>query len=182
MTLDQAALDGFRAGDADAVRLVYREYGRLVFAVSFRVLGRRDLAEEAAQQAFVQAWRAASTFDTGRELAPWLATIARRAAIDISRRETRRAATALDDAPAGDGALIALPPSAEAIQETWEVRRAVDDLPPDEREVVRLQHLEGLTQSEVADRLGLPLGTIKSRSYRAHRRLAAQLGHLRGDG
>ena len=59
------------------------------------------------------------------------------------------------------------------------MRAAIETLPPDEREVVRLQHLEELTQTEVAERLGVPVGTVKSRSHRAHRRLAALLGHLR---
>jgi RNA polymerase sigma-70 factor (ECF subfamily) len=62
-----------------------------------------------------------------------------------------------------------------------EVRRAIDELAPEEREVVRLQHLDGLTHAEIAERLGIPLGTVKSRSYRAHRQLAARLGHLRGE-
>ena len=171
----------FRAGDPDAVRLVYREYGRLVFAVALRSLGQRELAEEATQQTFVQAWRSADTFDPGRELGPWLATIARRVAIDIHRREARRAATSLEGLAPGDPAVVVLPPSAEAIEELNEVRSAIDELPPDEREVIRLQHLEGLTQTEVAERLGIPLGTVKSRSHRAHRHLAARLGHLRGD-
>ena len=59
------------------------------------------------------------------------------------------------------------------------MRSAVDDLPPDEQAVVRLQHLDGLTHAEIAARLGIPLGTVKSRSSRAHRRLAASLGYLR---
>lgn len=63
--------------------------------------------------------------------------------------------------------------------DVWAVRQAIDELPPDEREIVRLQHLEELTHVEVAERLGLPVGTVKSRSFRAHRRLAARLGHLR---
>jgi RNA polymerase sigma-70 factor (ECF subfamily) len=68
------------------------------------------------------------------------------------------------------------------VHEIWEVRRAVADLPPEEREVVRLQHLEGLTHAEIAERLGLPVGTVKSRSFRGHRRLAASLGHLNEGG
>ena len=179
MTVDAAVIDRFRRGDDEAVRLVYREYGRLVHTVALRVLGQRELAEEAAQQAFVQAWRASASFDGGRPLGPWLATIARRVAIDIHRREARREATALDDVPAGHGAIVTLPPSADAIHETWAVREAVDELPADEHEVVRLQHLEGFTHSEIAERLGVPLGTVKSRSFRAHKRLAARLGHLR---
>ena len=171
-------LAGFRDGDPDAVRAAYREYGRLVFAVAHKVLGDRGLAEEATQQAFVQAWRSARSFDPTRELGPWLATIARRVAIDVHRREARRAHQPIDEVTS-DPALVTLPESAEAAYEAWEVRRALDDLPAEEREVVRLQHLEGLSQSEVAQRLGVPIGTVKSRSFRAHRHLAARLGHLR---
>ncbi len=173
-------VERFRAGDADAVRPIYAEFGRLVFAVSMRVLGQRELAEEATQQTFVQAWRSASSFEPGREMAPWLVTIARRAAIDIQRRERRRAHVTLDDAPAGDSSLITLPPSEEQIDTVWRVREAIDALPAAERELVRLQHLEGMSHREIAERLDLPIGTVKSRSFRAHRMLAAQLGHLRG--
>jgi RNA polymerase sigma-70 factor (ECF subfamily) len=77
--------------------------------------------------------------------------------------------------------VVTLPPSAEQAYDVWEVRRAIDELPADERDVVKLQHLDGLTQTEVADRLGVPVGTVKSRSFRAHKHLAARLGYLRED-
>jgi RNA polymerase sigma-70 factor (ECF subfamily) len=67
----------------------------------------------------------------------------------------------------------------DAAHRRWEVRAAIDHLPEPERHVVRLMHLEQLTQPEIADRLNVPLGTIKSRAHRAHRRLAADLRHLR---
>ena len=177
--LEDRDVAAYRAGQPDGIRAVYREYGRLVFAVTYRVLGDRSMAEEATQQTFVQAWKAAGSFDPGRELGPWLATIARRAAIDVHRRESRRSHGALEDVAAGDPSMISLPPEAEQIYDVWEVRRAVDELPDDEREVVRLQHFEGLTHVEIAERLELPLGTVKSRSFRAHKRLAGGLGHLR---
>lgn len=170
---------GFQRGDPDAVRAVFREYGRLVFAVAHRTLGERSLADEATQQTFVQAWRAAQSFDPTRELGPWLATIARRVAIDIHRRESRRRHEDVDSVPAGDPAVVSLPPGIEKTFDAWQVRQAVDRLPDDEREVVRLQHFGGLSHQEIAERLGMPLGTVKSRSHRAHRRLAASLGHLR---
>ena len=85
--LGAAVVDGFRTGDESAVRAVYDTYGRLVFSVAMRVLGDRSLAEEATQQTFVQAWRNAAQFDGDREMGPWLATIVRRVAIDIHRRE-----------------------------------------------------------------------------------------------
>lgn len=177
VTADQ--LLGFRDGEPDAVRAVYREYGGLVFAVALRTLGSRDLAEEATQRTFVKAWKAAGGFDPVRELGPWLATIARRTAIDVYRREARRATAPLDELSPSDPTVIELPAGVERSYEAGEVRAAIETLPPEEREVVRLQHLEELTQTEVAERLGVPLGTVKSRSHRAHRRLAALLGHLR---
>jgi RNA polymerase sigma factor (sigma-70 family) len=169
----------FRDGDPDAVRTVYEAYGRLVYAVAHRVLDDRGLAEEATQQTFVKAWRAAASLDPRREIEPWLATIARRVAIDVHRRETHRAATPIEAVAPGDPAVVSAPASAEQIFEVWEVRRAVQALPPEELEVVRLQHFEGLTHEQVAARLGLAVGTVKSRSFRAHKRLAAELGHLR---
>jgi RNA polymerase sigma factor (sigma-70 family) len=169
----------FAAGDPDAVRAVYQTYGRLVYSVAFKVLGDVGLAEDATQQTFVQAWRAADSYDPTRALGPWLASIARRAAIDVYRR-TRRHQThyGLDSA---DASLVSPPPSAEQIYEVWEVRRAIDALPPDDRELVRLQHFLGLSHAEIADRLKIPVGTVKSRTFRVHRRLLGRLGHLRGE-
>ena len=177
VTADQ--LLGFRHGEPDAVRAVYREYGGLVFAVALRTLGSRDLAEEATQRTFVKAWQAAGGFDPVRELGPWLATIARRTAIDIYRREARRSTAPLDELSQDDPTVVQLPVGVERSYEAGEIRAAIETLPPEERDVVRLQHLEELSQAEVAERLGVPLGTVKSRSHRAHRRLAALLGHLR---
>jgi RNA polymerase sigma-70 factor, ECF subfamily len=177
--VDRSLLDAFRRRDEDAVRAMYREYGGLVYAVTHRVLGRHDLAEEAAQQAFVQAWQAADRIDVDRDPAPWLATIAKRAAIDIYRRESRRPAGALDDVAADDRAVVSLPPDLGAIDAVWRVRQAIDTPPADEAMVVRLQHLDGMTQTEISEKLGVALGTVKSRSHRAHRTLATLLGHLR---
>jgi RNA polymerase sigma factor (sigma-70 family) len=177
--VDHAELVAFRSRDEGAVRALYREYGRLVYAVAHRVLGQHDLAEEATQQTFVNAWRAADRIDVDRDPAAWLATIAKRAAIDIYRREARRRTRALDDVPADDRAVVALPPDMDTLDAVWRVRRAIDALPPDEADIVRMQHLEGMTQNEISEKLGIALGTVKSRSHRAHQKLAVLLGHLR---
>ena len=176
--LNRAVRTRFRDGDPDAVRAVYRSYGRAVYAVAYKVLGDKGLAEEATQQAFLKAWRAAGSFDQGRELGPWLAASARRAAIDVYRREAVRVADPLDTVSPGNPAL-ATEPETEALHEAWEVRQAIEELPADEQQVVRLQHFEGLTHTQIAERLGVAVGTIKSRSFRAHKRLAGLLGHLR---
>jgi len=176
--LDRAVRTQFRNGDPDAVRAVYRSYGKLVYAVAYKVLGDRGLAEEATQQAFLKAWRAADSFDLNRELGPWLASIARRAAIDVYRREAVRVTDPLDSVAPGDPALATEPEQA-TLYDAWEVRQAVEELPDDEQEIVRLQHFEGLTHVEIAQRIGVAVGTVKSRSFRAHKRLATLLGHLR---
>ena len=177
--VDPDVLAAFRRREAGAIRALYREYGRLVYAVAYRVLGRRDLAEEAAQETFVRAWRAADRFDVDRDPASWLATIAKRAAIDVYRREARRPAVALSDVATSDPALMSLPPDLGTLDAVWHVRRAIDELPADEATIVRLQHLDGMTHSEISDQLGIAVGTVKSRSHRAHRKLAGLLGHLR---
>jgi RNA polymerase sigma-70 factor (ECF subfamily) len=177
--MEPDVLAGFQRRDPDAVRALYREYGRLVYAVAHRVLGRHDLAEDAVQQTFVRAWQAADRIDVGRDPAPWLATIAKRVAIDILRRESRRPVGAIDDVAADDRAVVTLPPELDTLDAAWHVRRAIDALPPDEAVIVRMQHLDGMTHTEIADKLGIVLGTVKSRSHRAHRKLAGLLGHLR---
>jgi len=177
--VDTELLAAFRRGDPQAVRELYREYGRLVYAVALRALGRTDLAEEATQQTFVRAWQAADRIDVDRDPAPWLATIAKRVAIDIYRREARRPAGSLDDAAPDDTALVTLPPELDTLDAVWRVRHAIDTLPSEESEIVRMQHLEGMTHSEISEKLDVPLGTVKSRSHRAHQKLAALLGHLR---
>src|SRR5262249_29100754 len=107
---DSMLLESFRRRDADAVRTMYRRYGNLVYSVAHRALGRHDLAEEASQQTFIRAWQAADRIDVDRDPAPWLATIAKRAAIDIYRREARRSASALSDVASDDPSVITLPP------------------------------------------------------------------------
>jgi RNA polymerase sigma factor (sigma-70 family) len=168
----------FRDGDADAVRDLYRQFGRSVYGVAYRALGDRSLAEEAVQQTFLQAWRAAPTLDASRAIGPWLFTIARRVAIDLYRRESRRSHDDFGGLADGDNAILVEPPAIEGLSERWEIRTAVDALPEDERDIVRLQHFAGLTHAEIAAKLDVPVGTVKSRSFRAHKRLATALRHL----
>jgi RNA polymerase sigma factor (sigma-70 family) len=170
---------GLLAGEERAIRELVDRYGALVFTVANRILDDPARAEEVAQHTFVQAWRHADTFEPGRDFAPWLATIARRAAIDVLRREQRRPAEALEDADPGDSNLVSLPPSAEQIEAVWAVRSAIDSLGEPDREIVRLAHLEGRSQEEISERLGMPVGTVKSRTHRAMRKLANRLAHLR---
>jgi RNA polymerase sigma factor (sigma-70 family) len=178
--IDAFVLEGFRRGDDGAVREMYRAYGNLVYAVAFRALGRRELAEEATQQTFVRAWQAAGRIDVLRDPAPWLATIAKNAAIDVHRRESRREARSIDSVSVEHPALVTTSPDLAALDAVWQVRQAVDSLPPDERAVVQLQYMSGMTHREIAATLDLAIGTVKSRLHRAHGKLANLLSHLRG--
>ncbi|MGH9051628.1 MAG: RNA polymerase sigma factor [Acidimicrobiia bacterium] len=174
MMEERRTLVRFRAGDPEAVRALYRRYGRSIFVVAVRALGDRSLAEEAVQQTFLQAWLASRRFDPTRDPGAWLYAIARRVAVDLYRRE-RRHRSAEGEEPE----IVVLPPSFELTWEAWQVRVALDRLPAEELEVIRATHFQGLSHREAADYLGIPLGTVKSRSHRAHRRLARLLAHVR---
>ncbi|CAN5842860.1 sigma-70 family RNA polymerase sigma factor [soil metagenome] len=163
----------FRRGDPEAVRVLYQRYGKAVFTVALRSLGDRSLAEEAVQQTFVNAWRASPRFDPERDPAPWLYAIVRRVAVDVYRRERRHREGRTDEAD-----IAVLPPSFEGLWELWEVRSAVDELPPDERAVIEATFYRDLSHTEAAQQPGIPVGTVKSRSHRAYQRLAGLLEHL----
>lgn len=128
-------------------------------------------AADATQQTFIKAWQAATTYDADRELGPWIYAIARRTAIDIYRKSSRSVASDEVD-------ITSLPPSLDTIWEVFEVRSAVDRLPDDERQVIKLSHFDGLTHVEIAEHMGIPVGTVKSRSHRAHQRLLELLRHV----
>lgn len=165
----------FRSGEPGALGVVYRHYGAATWSVAFAVLGDQSLADDTVQETFVRAWRAAPRFDPSRPLEPWLFSIARRAAVDVYRREMRP--TRGDHAPERDVAVGDV--GVETAWQRWEVQRALAELSEAERELVLLTHLYGYTQRQVAEHLGIPVGTVKSRARRARRRLALLLGHLR---
>jgi RNA polymerase sigma-70 factor (ECF subfamily) len=167
----------FQAQDVDALAAVYDRYQRAVWSVTRRTTGSDHLAAEAMQDTFIRAWQAAASYDPTRPLGPWLLTIARRTALDLVRREFRptrggheQEQDAVVDAPGIDEAWL-----------SWEVQEALGRLTEDEREIVRLSFFEDLTQPQIAARLNVPVGTVKSRSHRAHRRLAELLAHVRDD-
>jgi RNA polymerase sigma-70 factor, ECF subfamily len=160
----------FATGDTEALREVYTSYGGpMLTAALHHLAGDHRLAEEAVQSAMLKAWRAAPTFDTSRPLAPWLYAIVRHCAIDLRRHEHRRRRTAQETA---DEELTAEQIDAcESAATAWTVRAALDRLPAKQHSVLRLMYFEGLTQGEIAARLGIPLGTVKTRAARGHHRL-----------
>lgn len=169
--MDRELLQRFRAGDETAVKAVYEKFRGPVFAIAISILRDRELAADATQQTFIKAWKAASTYDPDRSIKPWIYAIARRTAIDIYRKRSR--VVVKDDVDT-----VTLPRGLVTAWEVFEVRAAVDELPDDERQVIKMSHFDGLTHQEIADAIGIPLGTVKSRSYRAHQRLIELLKHL----
>ena len=167
---DAELVEAFRRGDEHAFRRLYADYGRLVHAVAYRVLGERSLAEEATQQTFVRAWEHATSFEAGRDLAPWLVTIAKRIAIDVWRRERHRSHQPLDDL-----AGVETVAGSDAVEDVWSIRAALGELSDEARALLRMQYHEGFSQQHVADRLGIPVGTVKSRTHTAQTRLATAL-------
>ena len=158
--------------DAGAFELLYRRYARPVFGLALRRLGDRMRAEDAVQETFAALWRSARTYRPERGPgAPWLYAVARNAIVDRARNRT--------DAPAEvpDAASLDLGPAerAEASFVSWRVHRAIESLPESERDVIELAYWAGLSQSEVATFLGIPLGTVKTRTRSGLGRLATML-------
>jgi RNA polymerase sigma-70 factor, ECF subfamily len=153
-----------------ALAELYDRHGRVAYALAYRVLRDRALAEDAVQEAFLSAWRSAERFVPERgKASTWLLTLVHRRAVDLVRREDRRRADVLDEpdtataTSADEDALLNL--------ERERVQRALSQLPDQQREAIELAYYGGFTQSELADRLGLPLGTIKSRMFTGLARL-----------
>jgi RNA polymerase sigma-70 factor (ECF subfamily) len=163
-----------RTGDGDrgAFEVLYRRYSRPVFGLALRRLGDRGRAEDAVQETFASIWRAARSYRPERGPgAPWLYAVARNAIIDRSRARYEPPAEAPDEASPELGP----PERVEAGWTAWRVHRALEELSPNERSVIELAYWSGLSQSEVAEYLGIPLGTVKTRTRAALARLADQL-------
>jgi RNA polymerase sigma-70 factor (ECF subfamily) len=155
-------------GDERALSELYDRYSRPVYATGLRLLGDVQLAEELVQDAFTSVWRSAASFDRTRaSFATWLYRIARNRATDLDRRRKVRPSSA------GERGLYALPggPRPEEAVDAWDVAAALSSIPSEYRELLWLAYFEDLTQREISRRTGLPLGTIKSRTTAALKRL-----------
>src|SRR5436309_681651 len=157
------------AGDAGAFELLYRRYARPVFGLALRRLGDRMRAEDAVQETFAAIWRSARTYRPDRGAgAPWLYAVARNAIVDRSRNRSEPPGEAPDLPSTEPGP----DEQAEASYTSWRVHRALEELPLNERDVIELAYYGGLSQSEVATFLGIPLGTVKTRTRAGLGRLA----------
>ena len=169
MCSDAELIERTAGGDRSAFETLYRRYARPVFGLALRRLGDRGRAEDAVQETFVSIWRSARTYKPERGPgAPWVYGVARNAIVDRSRARTETPAEVPEEAALDSGP----DERAEAAWLQWRVHRALETLPEREREVIALAYWSDLSQSEVAERLGIPLGTVKTRTRAALARLA----------
>jgi RNA polymerase sigma-70 factor, ECF subfamily len=168
---DEALLSLIAGSDEAALAELYDRFGGVAYGLSVRILRDEALAQDAVQEAFLTVWRTADRFIAERARAgTWVLTIVHRRAVDLVRREGRRRSDTLDGAPE--------PAGAERVDEQATVRferrivqEALQRLPAEQREALELGYYGGMSQSELAERLGVPLGTIKSRMFAGLTRL-----------
>ena len=163
---DHAALERMARGDHEALAELYDRHGRLVFSLALRILRDQGDAEDIVQEVFAQAWRQAARYESSRgNVIAWLLNLTRSRAIDRLRGRRARPDTA-----AGDPSTLELPDLSQPVDEqialsteAARIRAAVDELSVLQRVAIELAFYEGLTHVEIAERLELPLGTVKTR-------------------
>jgi RNA polymerase sigma factor (sigma-70 family) len=168
---DEAVVALVARSDQAALAELYDRFGRVAYGVALRIVRDEKLAEDAVQEGFLTAWRNADRFMPERaKAATWLLTLVHRRSVDVVRRENRRRAEFLPEED--DGAT-----SLSAEDDAWlrlereRVQAALRQLPDQQREAIELAYYGGFTQSELAERLGQPVGTIKSRMFTGLARL-----------
>jgi RNA polymerase sigma-70 factor, ECF subfamily len=178
MAVSDASLIGRLASDptGDGLRTLYRRYGGELYGFALNALGDRGLAEEVVQDTFTNVWRNAERYDPERgSFRTWIYALARNRIVDLRRRASVRPSLAVPGTGEEPGAVD------RALEDAllrWQVAASLARLSPQHREVLRLAHFEALTMKEIAAALGLPLGTVKSRTYYALRHLRLILDEM----
>ena len=161
---DEALLALVARSDDAALAALYDRYSRVAYGLALRVLRDPSLAQDAVQEAFLAAWRSAASFDARlAKPSTWLLTFVHRRAVDLVRREERRRAEPMPEAPEAE--TEATDEEAALRERRQIVQHALRQLPAEQREALELAYYGGYTQSQLAERLGVPLGTIKSRMF-----------------
>ena len=170
---DEALLALAAREDEEALAQLYDRYSRVAYGLALRIVRDQALAEDAVQEAFVTLWRTASSFRAEKaKPSTWILTLVHRRAVDVVRREERRrAAPLVDGMEEPDERALPADEEIELTDRRRLVQEALRQLPDEQREALELAYYGGLTQSELAERLSVPLGTIKSRMFTGLRRL-----------
>jgi RNA polymerase sigma-70 factor (ECF subfamily) len=181
---DEALVALIARGDEGALAELYDRVGRIAYGLAVRILRDERLAEDAVQEGFLSVWRTAASFTAERAKAStWVLTLVHRRAVDLVRREERRRAEPLADEAAAETAVAPGPEEAAWLRfERERVQEALSKLPDVQREAIELAYYSGFSQSELAERLGVPLGTIKSRMFAGLARLRELLDESAQEG
>jgi RNA polymerase sigma-70 factor (ECF subfamily) len=162
-----------------AVSALYDRYSRTVYGVGLKILGDRSSAEELVQDVFLKVWRSARTFDASRSsFSTWLYRVTRSCALDLYRKRASRVRQVSDGDPHIETARDSSDGPQEVVDESWlswRVSRALEVLDAPHREVIELAYFGGLSQREISERTSVPLGTVKTRTASAFRRLRQEL-------
>jgi RNA polymerase sigma-70 factor (ECF subfamily) len=162
---DRASMDRLANGDLGALDQLYEHYGAMAFSIAYRITGDRTAAEDVVQDAFLGAWRNAARYvDTRGTVRTWLLSIVHHRAIDAVRR--RRPTAELPATEAALPEVLTLPDTWAEVQQRLDretVIAALDAISEVQREAIELAYFSGLTQTEIAERTGVPLGTVKGR-------------------
>jgi RNA polymerase sigma-70 factor, ECF subfamily len=178
---DEIIVERALTGDAEAFGELVRRWERRIFALTYGMLGREEDARDATQETFLAAFRNLRSFRGEAKVSSWLHRIAVNQCISRQRRSKVRSESGLDEEQERDAASFAAPLSyspvrlAEGRQETLAVRRAINSLPVELRQIVVMKEFEELTFREIAEALELPLSTVKSRLYTALKQLQLRL-------
>jgi RNA polymerase sigma-70 factor (ECF subfamily) len=174
-SLDIALIRRVGSGDENALAALYDRHGRTAYGVALRVLRDPHLAEDAVQEAFLALWRTAASFDPSRSApSTWIHVLVHRRAVDLVRREARRATVDMGETEVSDPT-PGTDETAMVRERRAHTQAALAQLGPAHRTVLELAYYGGLTQSEIASRLEIPLGTVKSRTSFALARLGEHL-------
>jgi len=181
---DEALVALVARGDESALAELYDRVGRVAYGLAFRVLRDERLAEDAVQEGFLAVWRAAAAFRAERAKAStWILTLVHRRAVDLVRREERRRTEPLAEEVAAHAGVNETTEEAAWLRfERERVQVALRRLPDVQREAIELAYYGGFSQSELAERLGVPLGTIKSRMFAGLARLRELLDESAPEG
>jgi RNA polymerase sigma-70 factor (ECF subfamily) len=177
---DEDLLRRVGSGDDGAFRELFGRYAAVANALAFRLVRQAQMAEEIVQEAFLAVWRHPDRYDRARgSVRAWLLGTVHHRAVDVVRREQAQRRRA--DEVAGSRGFVDDPAEevVTAVDRPGErrlVREALEDLPAEQADVIRMMYFDGLSQTQIAARTGLPLGTVKSRTLLAMRRLRARLG------
>jgi len=166
---DPTAIQNSRRGDSEAFRHLVERYQREAVGHAFAILGNREDALDAVQEAFIDAFQALDRFDLSRRFYPWFYTILRNCCYKLAASRRRRETSSTDELE-----MLAPMPDATS-EETLLLERALRELSPQERELLTLRHLDGLSYEELAERLDVPQGTVMSRLYQARKHLRQRL-------